>query len=146
VKKHVTLLLVCVFVATPVLRASTNSFNKVKLMVEGGDRQDVVLVLDDDAMVVRSEGGTVLKQFAYADIKGAEYTYAKSPRWKSAIVTSLFCIVCGVGVAFIKGKRHWMAITTEKDYMMLQLDKNNYRVILPAFEAKSDVKVERGID
>ena len=141
--KSMSLLLVFVLTSTPLLKASTNSI-KVKLLVENNERQDVVLALEDAALVLRNEAGTVLKEFAYADIKGAEYSYAKSPRWKSALGMSVLCIVCGVGMAFMKGKRHWMAVTTEKDYMMLQLDKNNFRSILPAFEAKSGVKVERG--
>ena len=43
---------------------------------------------------------------------------------------------------FMKGKKHWLTIRTQNDYAVLHLDKNDYRLILTAFETRSGVKVE----
>ena len=66
---------------------ATDQFRNVKLMVSTGDktaRTEAVLVLDKDALTVQSQKGrTILKTFPYSSIKSAEYSYSKSPRWKS---------------------------------------------------------------
>jgi hypothetical protein len=42
----------------------------------------------------------------------------------------------------MKGKQHWLTIQAENDFAVLQLDKSNYKIILPAFEARTGVRVE----
>jgi hypothetical protein len=121
-------------------------FLNVKLMVSTGDKAeatDAVLILTPDAMIVQAKKGrATLKTLPYASLKSAEYSYSKSPRWKSAIGLSILCIVCGVATAFMKGKKHWLAVTGDGEYAVLQLDKGNYKIILPAFEAKAGRKIE----
>ena len=66
--------------------------------------------------------------------RSAEYSYAKSPRWKTAIFVSPLFL-------FTSGKKHWFLVQGEGDYALLHLDKSNYRLILAAFEARSGLKV-----
>ena len=42
---------------------------------------------------------------------------------------------------FMKGKKQWLTIGGEGDFALLQLDKSNYKIILPAFEARSGIRV-----
>lgn len=129
--------------------AGVDQFRGVKLMINTGDKSeatDAVVALEDDAFVVRAKGGAVLKTIPYAAIKSAEYSYSKSPRWKSAIGVSLICIVCGVATAFMKGKKHWLTVTGAGEYALLQVDKDTYKTLLPAFESRSGVKVETVAD
>ena len=95
---------------------------------------------------VASADKTLKVLIPYASIKSAEYSYAKSPRWKSAIGLSIVCIVCGVATAFMKGKKHWLTIGGTGDFAVIQLDKGNYKLIVPAFEAKSGVTVENVVE
>jgi hypothetical protein len=104
---------------------------------------DAVLVLEPDKLVIESKKTKApIKSLPYASIKSAEYSYAKSPRWKSAIGLSIVCIVCGVATAFMKGKKHWLTIGGTGEFAVIQLDKNNYKIILTAFQAKSGITVE----
>ena len=135
-------LVVCVLLAQT---AVADTFTNVKLMVNTGDKgeeQEAILLFEQTALVVRSRSGSVLKTLAYADIKGAEYSYAKSPRWKSGIGLAVAVGIFALPVFFMKGKKHWLTIAAEKDFAVLRLDKNNYRIILPTFEARTGKRVE----
>ena len=129
---------------------SIDRYVNVKVMVQQDDKTestDAVLVLEPDKLVIESKKTKApIKSFPYASIKSAEYPYAKSPRWKSAIGLSIVCIVCGVATAFMKGKKHWLTIGGTGDFAVIQLDKGNYKLIVPAFEAKSGVTVENVVE
>ena len=125
--------------------ASADTFTNVKLMVNTGeeaDEQEAVLRFEDSSLVIYGRGGAVLKSFTYADIKGAEYSYSKSPRWKSGIGAAIAVGVFALPIFFMKGKKHWLTIAVEKDFAVLRLDKKNYKLILPAFEARTGKRVE----
>jgi hypothetical protein len=125
--------------------AVADTFTNVKLMVNTGDKaeeQDAVLRFEDEALIIYGRGGTTLKTFAYADIKGAEYSYSKSPRWKSGIGVAVAVGIFALPVFFMKGKKHWLTIAAEKDFAVLRLDKRNYKLVLPTFEARTGRRVE----
>lgn len=131
-------------------------FDKVKMISVHGEKTDEVSVrlrLEENSLVVESRRtGSVLKDFKYSDIKSAEYSYSKHPRWKAGAGTAAGSLALGpvfflalplvIPLAFSKSKRHWLTIKGEKDYLVLKLDKNDRKVILPAFEVHSNVKVE----
>ncbi len=50
--------------------------------------------------------------------------------------------VFALPVFFMKGKKHWLTIAVEKDFAVLRLDKKNYKLILPTFEARTGRRVE----
>ena len=123
--------------------ATTETFQKSKLNVTVEDKTrelDVIVRYQPDALVIvdRKSGGAT-KTFPYSAVKGAEYSYAKSPRWKTAIFVSPLFL-------FTSGKKHWFLVQGEGDYALLHLDKSNYRLILAAFEARSGLKVETVAD
>lgn len=130
--------------ATGTVRAA-DSFSKVKLIVntgEKGEEQPAILRFEDDAIVVRSPAGNVLKTLPYAEVKTAEYSYSKSPRWKSGIGVAVAVGIFALPVFFMKGKKHWLTLTSEKEFAVLRLDKSNYKLILPAVEVHTGKKVE----
>jgi hypothetical protein len=124
---------------------AADQFNNIKLMVNTGGKSeptDAILVLDKDTMTIRSkQGQTTLKSFSYASIKSAEYSYSKSPRWKSGAVAAVAVGVFAIPLFFMKGKKHWLTVGADGDFALVQLDKGNYKIILPALEARSRVKV-----
>lgn len=135
---------------------SADIFDKVEMLSVRGDKADQVSVrlrLGEDSLIVESrKTGTVLKNFKYSDIKSAEYSYSKHPRWKAGVGTAAGSLLAGplfilalpvaIPLAFSKARRHWLTIKGEQDYVVLKLDKNSRKVILPAFEVHSHIKVE----
>jgi hypothetical protein len=69
----------------------------------------------------------------------AEYSYAKSPRWKTAILVSPFFL-------FTSGKSTGFSCRARATTRCFHLDKSNYRVILAAFEARTRLEVETVAD
>jgi hypothetical protein len=135
---------------------SADVFEKIEMLSIHGDKADQVSVrlrLKEDSLVIESrKTGGVLKEFKYADIKSAEYSYSKHPRWKAGVGTAAGSLVfapllfialpIAIPLAFSKSKRHWLTIKGEGDYVVLKLDKNSRKVVLPAFEVHSHIKVE----
>ena len=136
---------VATWAQSPVNRPGT--FQKVRLLVPVGDETqetEVTLVLDADQLVIRSvKGGSDLKAFPYTQIKSAVYSYSESPRrWKSGVVAGLAVGPVASPIFLMKGKKHWLTVKTDGDYVVLRLDKGNYKVILTEFATRSGVKVE----
>jgi hypothetical protein len=145
IARPLVILLVVDLVVSPPLAHAGEQFHNVKLMVNTGgkaEEQDAVLSLEDEAVVVRSVGGTVLKTLPYANLKSLEYSYSKSPRWKSGAVAAVFVGVFAIPIFFMKGKKHWLTAVAGEEFALLRLDKNNYKIIVPALEAKTGLKVE----
>jgi len=127
------------------------TFNKVELLVPNGEKiseKNVRLnFLEDELQIVSITNGTTLKTFKYADVKDAEYSYTKNPRWKTGLglgAAGLFfppLLLVAIPLGFTKHRRHWLTIQTADDYAVLKLSKNNRKLILPAFESKTGVKV-----
>lgn len=135
---------------------ATEVFEKLEMLAVRGNKTDCVAVrlrLAEDSMIIESrKDGSVLKSFKYADIKSAEYSYSKHPRWKagagvaagSLVFAPLLFLTLPIAIplAFSKARRHWLTIRSEQDYVVLKLDKNIRKVLLPAFEVHSHIKAE----
>ncbi|HMT07834.1 MAG TPA: hypothetical protein PKA82_07500 [Pyrinomonadaceae bacterium] len=86
------------------------------------------------------------KEFAYTDIKFADQSYSKKPLFSvgggvaTVVLTSLIIPFIAIPFLFIKKKKHWMTIQTEKEYMVLKLGDRNFRQIAAELETKG-VKV-----
>jgi hypothetical protein len=120
-----------------------HTFQKARLSVQVGDKTeavDVVVTYDAAAIVITDKKTNhALKSLAYSELNGGEYSYAKSPRWKTAIFVSPLFL-------FTSGKKHWFLAKGKDDYALLHLDKENYRLVLAAFETKTGLKVETVAD
>jgi hypothetical protein len=151
--RSLAIVLIVVLAIGPVLARQTDQFTNVKLMVNTGDKPDetaAVLRLEADRIVVLSKeskrGQTELKAFPNDTIKAAQYSYSKHARWKSGTATAIAVGVFAIPVFFMKSKSHWLTIKANDDFMVLRLDGNNYKIVLPAFEARTGVVVERLAD
>lgn len=131
-------------------------FDRVELLMMEGDETEKIKIrlrLDGEALVAESrETGEVLKRFAHADIRSAEYSYSKHPRWKAGAATgagalifaplALLALPVAIPLAFSKSKRHWLTVRTDRDYAVFRLGKDSRKFIIPAFEVRTGVKVE----
>ncbi len=93
-------------------------------------------------MIEVDKDNEIFKSFPYESIKSAEYSNSKHPRWKAGIGAAIAVGVFALPLFFMKGKKHWLTIKTGDDYAILRLDKDNYKIILPTFEARTGKKVE----
>jgi len=131
---------ILVVVLSVSLFAQTDQFfDKTALSVQINGKTEAVdtfLRFDGDSFdVVANKSKQTIKSYAYTDIKSIEYSYAKSPRWKTAIFVSPLFL-------FTSGKKHWLLTQGPDDFAMLRLDKNNYKMILATLESKTGKKVE----
>lgn len=135
---------------------ATDTFEKVKMLdLRGGEADEIQvrILLKEASLTIESrKTNRILKDFKYSDIKSAEYSYSKHPRWKAGIGTAagallyppvlLLALPVAIPLGFSKSKRHWLTIRTENDYAVLRLDGERRRLLLPAFEVRSGIKVE----
>ena len=126
-------------------------FDKTELLQAIGDRvreKGVRLKFLADRLEIEAvKDRQILKSFKYADIKDAEYSYSKNPRWKTGLGLGAAGIVfpplllIALPVGLTKHRRHWLTVRTENDYAVVKLSKSNRKLILPAFETRTGVKV-----
>jgi hypothetical protein len=134
-------------ITTPFALAQTKASFKVETLVSDGKKskqEKSILGFFDTSFNVSMEKTEVkIKEFNYADIKAADYSYAKKPLF-STTKTVVGAVLLGplfLVTLFIKKKQHWLAIRTESDYVVMKLDNDNFRQVISEFEIRK-VKVE----
>lgn len=162
-KKLLTVILLFTVISNTTLLLSAQTpkkeeiFEKVELLVANGKRigekSARLHFLEGDLQIESVTNGDILKTFKYSDIKDAEYSYSKNPRWKTglglgaAAVVFLPILFVAIPLGFSKHRRHWLTIRTNNDYAVLKLSKRNRKLVLPAFESKTGIEVKgRGED
>ncbi len=127
-------------------------FEQIEMISQTGEKiveTDVSVHFGNDSMEIRaSKTSAVLKTFKYTDIKNAEYSYSKNPRWKTGLGLGAAAVVfppillVAIPLGFTKHRRHWVTMRTEKDYAVLKVSKSLRKIFIPSFETHSSVKVE----
>src|SRR5687767_14712821 len=157
-KNFISALLLAAFIlnasmpaAAQLSESSDVFFDKVEILVPSGEKVKEKSVrlrfLQDEMQIETTADNKIFKTFKYAEIKDAEYSYTKNPRWKTGIglgaASLLFppLLLIAIPIGFSKHRRHWLTVRTGDDYAVLKLSKSNRKLILPAFETKSGVNV-----
>lgn len=128
-------------------------FEKIQMLVPEGEKIREVSVrvrFGPEAMEISPEkgGGAPLLIMKYSDIKTADYSYTKNPRWKTGLGLGAAglafppLLLIAIPLAFTKHRRHWITIRGEKDYAVLKVSKSIRKIFTPAFETFSNVRVE----
>ena len=133
------------------LGGDVDTFYNIELMQANGDNlreTSVRVVFDENAMrVISRSNGAVMKEWSYVDIKSAEYSYTKNPRWKTGIGLGaaglLFppLLLIAIPIGFTKHRRHWVTIRTDNDYAVLKVGKGIRKLFMPAFETRTSVPI-----
>ncbi len=87
----------------------------------------VALRFEPNRLVLRSNG-VDFKVLAYRELKSVEYSYAERPG--------------GVSKSGAVDDKHWLRVKAEKDSFLLQLDDENYKMILLKLEGWAGVQVK----
>ena len=133
------LLVVCILaVATPVALAGP-TFEVGALVSDGKKSKETKSILDfgDTSFKVTAKGkGGLIKEFNYADITSADYSYSKKPLLSTggAVAMAILTGLIVVPFLFAKKKEHWLSLRTANDYIVVRLDKDNYMQIRNEFE------------
>jgi hypothetical protein len=127
-------------------------FEKIEMLVSNRENVREVRVrvrFGEDAMVIESlEGGASPRVMKYADIRSADYSYTKSPRWKTGLGLGATAVIfppmllIAIPLGFTKHRRHWITIRCENEYAVLKVSKSIRRLFVPAFETRSKVRIE----
>lgn len=126
-------------------------FDEIKILVKKGDdisQKSVEVEFMQDSLTIAAKDGTLKKTFVYEDIKRAEYSYTKNPRWKTGLGLSAAALafpllwIATIPIGFTKHRRHWLTIQTEEDYAVLKLSKSNRKLFMPTFETKTGVTID----
>ena len=147
-----TFLMGCPLAVNSQTSSRNEVFGKMEMLSQANEKvkeTDVRVRFKDDLMQIESvSGGEVYKTFKYSEIKNAEYSYTKTPRWKeglglgtSALIFPPMLLVA-IPLGFTKHRRHWLTLRTDKDYAVLKLSKSTRKLFIPAFESYSSVTVE----
>jgi hypothetical protein len=70
------------------------------------------------------------------------YAQSKHPRWKAGAGAAVAVGVLAAPVFFMKNTKHWLTLRGAGEAIVPRLDKNNYRLVLPALEARTGRPVE----
>jgi len=115
---------------------------EVELVVSEGKKSvetDAVLTFKEGSFTVVPDKATFSsssKEFAYNDIKSADYSFAKKPMLSGggAVATAILLGVFVLPFLFMKKKKHWMTVQTEKEFAVIKLGDNNHRQIVAELE------------
>lgn len=124
-----------------IAQTSVPSF-EIDTLVSNGKKSDQVesMIYFQESSVKNTNKKTknVIKEFNYADVKAADYSFAKKPLLSTtgAVVSIIALGLFALPFMFMKKKQHWLTLRTETDYVVLRLDKNNFRQILNEFEIR----------
>jgi len=155
-KNFITTILLCGFILNAALPAAAQSggamvFDKVEILIPNGERVNERSVrlhfLADELQIETLADRKIFKTFKYSEIKDAEYSYSKNPRWKTGLGLGAASVVfpplllIAIPMGFSKHRRHWLTLRSGDDFAVLKLSKSNRKLILPAFETKTGVNV-----
>jgi len=127
------------------------TFEKIQLLIPSGDKIKEKSVrlrfVGDELRIETMLDGKTVKILKYSEIKDAEYSYSKNPRWKTGLglgaaaflFPPLFLVAIPLG--FTKHRRHWLTIKTENDFAVLKLSKSSRKLVIPTLETKTGVTV-----
>ena len=146
-KTFFSLVLISFLSSAGLLSADEIQFPKTKYVaqIDGKDKElNANLIFSDGLIVVKArKGNSVFASIPYGEVNSIIYERSTHARIKTAILLSPWALLS-------KGKKHWLTITYKdeegQDFVLLKLDKKEYKRILATAETETEKKVERIIE
>jgi len=135
--------IIAVFVVTSAFAVAVDSKKyDVELVVTQGKKSvetDAVITFDESSFTVlpdKKNFADAAKTFAYTDIKTADQSYSKKPMLSGggAVATAILLGVFVVPFLFMKKKKHWLTVQTEKEFAVIKLGDKNFRQVVAEME------------
>ena len=135
--------------ATPAAAdAPAEHFADLKILTMDGAKGrevDALLGLEPGTLVVRAKDGRVLRTLTYRSVTAATYARARRPKGQ-AIPNAIDIPENFGGSGFLGGARHWLALQTAGEFLILRLEDRNVIRIMQAIEARTGLTVVRSQD
>ena len=135
-----TIVLSLCFVTAGIAQTNAKTYG-VELVVTRDKKSietDADIIFGETSLKVvpdKSSFSSEVKEFSYADIKIADQSYSKKPLFSvgggitTVVLTSLLIPFIAIPFLFIKKKKHWMTLQTDKEFVVLRLGDRNFRAI-----------------
>jgi hypothetical protein len=148
----ITSMLLCVCILTVSVQfafAQTNTAStfKVQTLVSNGkkskEENSTLKFSETSFSASKRNNNTLIKELNYADVVSADYSYSKKPLLSTggAVAMAIFTGLLVLPFLFVKKKQHWISVRTANDYVVMRLDRENYRQVLNEFQVhKVEVK------
>ena len=129
--------------------APTENFGIVRTVIADGSRSrevESLLSLEPGVLITRNRNdGSIVRSLPYRDILAATYNRARRPKGQAipgaAPVPENFA---GGGV--FGNARHWLALQTTNDFLVIRLEDRNVVGALSALEARTGLTISRTQD
>ena len=122
------------------VRAQSQAVYKADMLV-GKDKsieaKAVEISLESDRIKIRrSKKPFETKYIPFTEIENADYTYSDRPRYTAATLGAIAFGLAALPVFFMKTKKNWLTINAGENSAILQLQGENYRMLLMAMQAR----------
>lgn len=146
-------IIISLFAVTTLFAQTPPNVYDVELVVPEGKKSvetDADITFDVNSFKVvpdKPKYASSAKEFAYTEIKNADHSYSKKPMLSGggAVATALLVgFIFAIPFLFIKKKKHWMTVRTEKDFAVIKLGDKNFKQIVAEFETHGVKVAELG--
>jgi hypothetical protein len=135
-KRTILLTLVLQFIVTSGFGQKAVSRYEVEILANpNAGRKDTrevnaVLIFEKDGIKVQSRRSReIFKEFRYSDIRSAEHSYSRKPRFQTSAV--VLTLLSGMPLFLLarEKEKHWLIVVTDDDHAVLKIENDNYRLI-----------------
>jgi hypothetical protein len=134
------LILTLLHIWQPLAHAQSESVYEAQILVGSGkniEAKPVEISLESDRVKIRgSKKSFETKYISFSEIESADYTFSDRPRYTVATLGALAFGVAALPIFFMKTKKNWLTINADKNSAILQLQSDNYRMLLLAMQSK----------
>jgi len=137
---HLFLILTLSLICQTLAQAQGQLVYKAQMLVGNGkniEAKPVEIALESDRIKIsRRKKPFETKYISFAEIESGDYTFSNRPRYTAGAVGALAFGVAALPVFFMRTKKNWLTINAEKDSAVLQLESDNYRMLLLSMQNK----------
>ena len=127
-------LLICL---TSVGRSQTRGVYQADLLISEGKTvktRRVEISLEDEALILsnkkKSKTETTARRIPLTAIESVEYSYSERPRYTAATLSTIALGIVALPLFASRTKKNWLTINAAADSAILQLQSDNYRMLL----------------
>ena len=120
-----------------------------KALVGAGQRQrerDAQILLADGKVTVTAGNKDILHSVPYSGVVSVSYSRGRDPLWNSPRGPAPVAKVGGGALGFIRGERHWIALRTKNNFVVLRFQDVQVRQVLGALEERTGRAPERVVE
>jgi hypothetical protein len=121
------------------------AFDAKALVGEGQKQreQDAQILFADGKVTVTAGNKDILHSVPYSGVVSVSYSRGRDPLWNSPEGPAPVAKMGGGAFGFIRGERHWIALRTRNNFVVLRLQDVQIKQVLGALEERTGRVPER---